>query len=140
MDFFQDAGAGMEQTDKESFAIPFLRALQKISPQVDEADSAYVPGAKGGQLFNSVTQELFDGKEGVTFLPCYFQRTFLRWAPRGADGGMRGEYSPEQVAQLRANGEVQEVDGRLYFPDDSGDINPKKCDTWPTRAATSAFS
>lgn len=128
VDFMQDAGAGMEKTDKESFAIPFLRALQKNSPQVDEADAGYVAGAKAGQLFNSVTQELFEGKDGVTFLPCYFQRTFLRWAPRGADGGMKGEYSPEEVAELRASGAVREVEGRLYFPDESGEVNPKKCD------------
>lgn len=123
-----DIGSGMEGADKESFAIPFLRVLQKISPQCDEADAAYVEGAKGGMLYNSVTNRLYDGKEGVIFLPCAFQRRFLQWAPRGTDGGFRGELLPEQVARMRDEGKLVELDGRLYVPDDKGEVSEKKSD------------
>lgn len=127
-DYAADAGAGMEGTDKESFAIPFLRVLQKISPQVDEADAAYIEGAKGGQFFNSVNQKCYDGKEGVTFLHCAYQRRFLRWAPRG-DGGFKGEYLPEDVAAMRDRGEVKMVEGEgLFVADENGEVNPKKSD------------
>lgn len=128
LDFMGDVGQGMEGADKDSFAIPFLKILQKISPQVDEADAAYIEGAKGGQLLNTVTQELFDGKEGLIFLHCAYQRRFLRWAARGEEGGFKGEYLPEQIAEMRANGEVQEFEGRLYAPLEDGSVNPKKCD------------
>lgn len=128
-DFMADVGGGMEGADKDSFAIPFLRVLQKISPQCDEADAAYVEGAKGGMLFNSVTGKLYDGKEGVTFLPCAFQRRFLQWAPRGAEGaGFRGELMPEDVAQMRADQRVVELDGRLFVADADGDVSEKKSD------------
>lgn len=123
-----DLGGGMEGADKDSFAIPFLRVLQKISPQCDEADAAYVEGAKGGTLYNSVTNRLYDGKEGVIFLPCAFQRRFLQWAPRGTDGGFRGELLPEQVARMRDEGKIVELDGRLYIPDDRGEVSEKKSD------------
>lgn len=126
---FADAGGGMENADKESYAIPFLTVLQKISPQVDEDDGAYVPGAKGGMLYNTVTQSLYDGKEGVTFIPCAYQRRFLHWGPRGSEsGGFKGEVMPEDAAAMRERGEVVEYEGKLYFPTADGEINPKKCD------------
>lgn len=118
VDFTADANAGLENTDKDSFAIPFLRALQKISPQTDEDAAEHVPGAKGGMLWNSVTNRLYSGKEGVVIVPCAFQRRFIRWAPRGESGGFRGEYMPEDVAQLRASGELAEQDGQLFIGDD----------------------
>lgn len=127
-DIGSDIGGGMEGADKDSFAIPFLRVLQKISPQCDEADAAYVEGAKGGMLYNSVTNRLYDGKEGVIFLPCAFQRRFLQWAPRGTDGGFRGELLPEQVARMRDEGKIVELEGRLYIPDEKGEVSEKKSD------------
>jgi hypothetical protein len=126
-DFQKDVGAGMEGADKDSYAIPFLRVLQKMSPQCDEADSAYVEGAKPGMFFNSVTNKVYEGKEGITFLPCAFQRRFLEWAPRGAEGqGYRGELLPEDVAELQADGRVKNVEGRLYVADEEGDVSEKK--------------
>jgi len=130
MDFmYEDSGAGMETADKDSFAIPFLSVLQKISPQVDEAEAEYVEGAKAGMLLNTVTQKLYDGKTGVIFLPCAYQRRFLRWGPRGtADGGFKGEVMPEEAARMKGAGEVIDREGRLYFPLPDGTIDDKKCD------------
>ena len=126
---FEDAGAGMETADKDSFAIPFLSVLQKISPQVDEAEAEYIEGAKAGMLLNTVTQKLYDGKTGVIFLPCAYQRRFLRWGPRGtSDGGFKGEIMPEEAARLRDAGEVVDKEGKLYFPLNDGSIDEKKCD------------
>lgn len=127
-DFMEDVGGGMEGTDKDSFAIPFLRVLQKISPQCDEADAAYVEGAKGGMLYNSVTGELFDGKEGVLFTPCAFQRRFLRWAPRGSDAGFKGELKPEDAAEMRADGRAVDTEDGLLIPTEDGELSAKKCD------------
>lgn len=129
IDFGADAGSGMEGVDKESFAIPFLSVLQKISPQVDEADAKYVKGAKGSMLLNTVTNRLYDGKEGVVFLPCSYQRRFLRWGPRGtSDAGFKGDFLPEVAAAMRDSGELVEVDGRLYFPLPDGSVDVKRCD------------
>jgi hypothetical protein len=127
-DFEADAGAGMEGTDSDSFAIPFLRILQKLSPQCDETNAEFVEGAKAGMMFNSVTGKLYDGKEGVHFLPCAFQRRFIQWAPRGAEGGFKGEFMPEDIAAMRAEGKIVELDGRLFVADDSGNVSEKKSD------------
>lgn len=129
VDFGADSGAGMEGADRDSYAIPFLRVLQKGSPQCDEATPQFIEGAKAGMFYNSVTGRMYDGKVGVTFLPCAFQRRFLRWGPRGGDGaGFRGELLPEEVAAMRDSGKIAELDGRLYVVDANGEVNEKKCD------------
>lgn len=128
IDFGADVGAGMENADAASFAIPFLAIVQKMSPICDEASGAYNPDAKPGQLLNTVTGELMDGKAGVILLPCHYQRRFLRWAPKDSNGGFKGELLPEVAAQLEHEGRVINQDGRLYFPLDDGTVNEKKCD------------
>ena len=127
-DFMADVGAGMEGTDKDSFAIPFLRVLQPLSPQVTDGDPEYVEGAKAGMLFNSVTGKCWDGKAGVKFMPCVFQRRFLQWAPRNSDGGFGGEYLPEDVVEMKSDGKAVELDGRLYLADEDGKVDEKKSD------------
>jgi len=128
-DISADSGAGMEGADASSFAIPFFVALQKLSPQCDEADAKFVEGAKGGMLFESVSGRLWDGKTGAIFLPTSYQRRFLRWGARGTSGsGFKGEMMPEDALQLRIAGKVLEQDGRMYFPLADGTINDKVCD------------
>lgn len=127
--FAADAGSGMEGATSESFAIPFLSVLQKGSPQVDEASGVAIEGAKAGMLWDNVTSRMFDGKEGVTIIPCAYRRVFLRWAPKGSDSsGFKGELSADQVAAMRANGQLADLDGRLYVPLADGTVHEKKCD------------
>ena len=127
--FAADAGSGMEGATSESFAIPFLSVLQKGSPQVDEASGAAIDGAKAGMLWDNVAGRMFVGKEGVTIIPCAYRRVFLRWAPKGTQGsGFKGELSADQVAGMRAAGQIADLDGRLYVPLPDGTVNEKKCD------------
>ena len=118
-DFASDSGAGMDNADRDSFAIPFLRVLQKISPQCDEGDAQYVEGARGGMLFNSVTQKVYDGKIGVIFLPCAFQRRFIQWGPRSGEGqGYKGDFTVDQVNEMRAAGQLHEDAGVITLDGD----------------------
>jgi len=128
-DFSADAGRGMEGATQESFAIPFLSLLQKGSPQVDESSGVALPNAKQGMFFENVTGRLMSGDgKGYFFVPCAYRRVFLRWAPRAAGGGFKGELAPEEVATLRAQGKIVELDGQLFFPNADGEIHPDKCD------------
>ncbi len=120
IDLAADAGGGMEGTDAESFAIPFLSVLQKMSPQVDEDDGAFVKGAKQSMFINSVTEELSDGKKGVEFIPCAYQRRFIRWGAKKQGGGFKGEMTPEQVEAMREAGEIKDVGGKLLVPTEQG--------------------
>lgn len=107
----EDANSGFETADAEAYAIPFLTILQSGSPQVKKSDGAYIKGAEEGMLFNTVTQELV-GDEGVTVIPCYYKRSFIKWAPRETGGGYRGEVTPSdpQVTSGRTNADGQLID------------------------------
>lgn len=133
--FAEDAGAGMEGTTHESFAIPFLSVLQKGSPTVDEALPTHIEGHKAGMLFENVTGQVFDGRKGLVAVPCSYRREFLRWGPKESGGGFKGSFTPEAVAEMRNSGKIVELDGQLYAPLDDGTVNDKKCDKFrDTRA------
>ena len=87
--FEEDAGAGQEEADRSSYAIPFISILQALSPAVGEDG---IEGAKPGLLMDTVTNEM---SKTLRIIPCAFQRRFLRWAPNR--GGYRGEYMPLEV-------------------------------------------
>ena len=108
MNFQDDAGAGQEGADKESFAIPFLLMLQPMSPVVvDEL----VPGAKAGMIMNTVTNTLYKTAE---IIPVAFSRRFLQWAPRDAkDGGFKGIHQVSDMEKMRADGVVKQNDDGL---------------------------
>jgi len=112
--FEEDAGSGFENADSTAYAIPFLSILQSMSPQCKKSDGAYIKGAEEGMFYNSVSQEIFDGAAGVTVIPCYFKRSFIKWAPRDSGGGFKGEVMPSDpiVAAAKAD-----ADGKLYDPE-----------------------
>lgn len=88
-----DAGQGFENTDKDSFAIPFLRILQGLSPQCNKANTAeYIKGADQGDLFNTVSKEVVSSDDGMDIIICHYDRKFTEWAPNR--GGFRGEHAP----------------------------------------------
>lgn len=85
-------GAGMEQAEAKDMALPYLVILQKLSPQVDEDNGAYVAGAKAGMILETATGQLFDGKVGVSCAPCYFRKAIVEWKPRESGGGLVREH------------------------------------------------
>lgn len=119
-------GRGFEDADADAYAIPFLAILQKLTPQADPDDAAYVKGAKPGMFMNTVTLELF---EEVELIPCAYQRRFNRWAPRDSGGGFKGSFTKSQVDEFEASGVIkQNEEGRWFFADAAGEVNEKKCD------------
>ena len=62
------AGAGFEEATSDSYAIPFLQILQKMSDQTDPENASYINGAKAGMFANLTTGKLVDGKKGISFL------------------------------------------------------------------------
>ena len=85
-DFEDIGGLGFEETTSQDMAIPFLRILAQLSPQVNKRDGAYVEGAEAGMMFNTVANKVYDGEQGVTVIPCYYNRRYVEWAPREKGG------------------------------------------------------
>lgn len=100
LDFTADSGAGFEEADQQSYAIPFLQILQSGSPQCKKSEGAYIKGASEGMLFNTVTEQLFDGEKGVLVIPCHFTRQYNEWAPRDSGGGFRGSHDVADGTEL----------------------------------------
>lgn len=128
IDYGEDAGAGMEGTDSNSFAIPFIGVLQSTSPQCVEGQAKYIPEARPGMFINTVTNKLYDGKTGIRFVAAAYRRAFLEWGPRqGEGGGFKGEFTADVIAKMRFDKKIIEMEGKLYEPLEGGVINPKRC-------------
>jgi hypothetical protein len=105
-DFGADAGAGIADASQAEMAIPFITILQALSPQVD-GDSA-LEGAKSGMIFNTVTGQMVDGKEGIAFVPATRQHVFVEWVPRGKGGGFVAMHAPNSEVVLASKQAAQE--------------------------------
>ena len=81
-DFGTDAGKGFENQTQEDVTLPFLKILEGLSPQVaKKVGEGGVTGARPGMLFNSVTETLTDGDEGLVIVPAFTQHVFVEWRP-----------------------------------------------------------
>ena len=81
--FEQDQAGGMEGMGSGDFAMPFLRVLGQLSPEVNKRDAKYVEGAEPGMIFNTVTRQTYDGETGVNLVPCGYKREYVEWSDRG---------------------------------------------------------
>lgn len=100
---FEEDGAnnsGLENADAECYAVPRLRLLQALSPQCSEDQPEYNSDAKPGMLMNSLSNKLYDGKDGVIVVPCSFKRVFIEWVPRDNGGGIVGVYDVLEGVRL----------------------------------------
>tara|TARA_R110000787_G_scaffold73168_2_gene162978 strand:+ start:745 stop:1518 length:774 start_codon:yes stop_codon:yes gene_type:complete len=87
-DTLLSGGTGLEETTTEDFAIPFVRVLQPMSPQLQKQHGSYVAGANAGDLYNTVTGEFYDGEEGISVVPCAYNKKYIEWIPREKGGGL----------------------------------------------------
>mgnify|MGYP003141751473 FL=1 len=56
--------------------------LGQLSPQVTQGDSQFIPEARAGMIYNTVTDELYDGAKGITVVPCYYKLEYIEWKDR----------------------------------------------------------
>lgn len=92
-------GSGFENQNSEDWKIPFLYLLQSNSPAVEKMENA-----KAGMLLNTVTNQLFSGKDGIAFVPVSTQHVYVEWRPREAGGGivLTHQLDSPVVAEVRA--------------------------------------
>ena len=85
--FEADANAGSQNMTQEDLALPFLKVLGQLSPEVNKRDGKYVEGAEPGMILNTVTNEIFDGTKGIQVLPVFYERKYVEWQERGEGKG-----------------------------------------------------
>ena len=52
---FGDDAKGFDNMTQDDLALPFVRILGQLSPQVTAGDAKYMEDAKPGMIFNTVT-------------------------------------------------------------------------------------
>ena len=86
-DILETAGEGVDYETSE-LQIPFIRIMQAMSPQKKKNDISYIKGSEDGDIFNTVTGQLWKGEEGIKVIPCYQETKHLEFIPReGSSGG-----------------------------------------------------
>lgn len=94
---YADAGSGFENIDpNKDLQMPFLQIIQGLSPELKRENSKYIKGAEQGDIFNSVTRQLYkvgepDGKP-IKIIPCGFIRVYNEWVLRDEGGGFVKSY------------------------------------------------
>ena len=81
--FEDDAAKGLGKIGQDDLALPFLKILGQLSPEVNKRDGKYVEGAEPGMIFNSVSGELYDGVKGIDVSPCFYKLEYIEWKDRG---------------------------------------------------------
>ena len=108
-------GTGLEEASADDYAIPFLRVLQSMSPQLKKSDGKYIQGAEEGMFFNTVTESIYDGTEGVSIIPCAYKKKYIEWIPREKGGGfVSDEHDASILKQCKKNDK-----GRFIYTNDN---------------------
>lgn len=95
-ELLRDSGAGVDNMGMDDVAVPYLYVLQSNSPQVNPDHDSYIEGAMPGMFFNNVSNEIYDGrKEGLTVIPCAYERKYVEWVPRDSGGGYVADHDIE---------------------------------------------
>jgi len=84
--FEADANAGSQNMTQDDLALPFLKVLGQLSPEINKQNAKFIKGAESGMIVNSVTKELYDGKKGIDVIPVHYERQYVEWQDRGQTG------------------------------------------------------
>ena len=104
--FEADAAQGAQNISQEDLALPFLKILGQLSPEVNKRDGKYVEGAEPGKIINTVTNELFDS---LNVIPVFYKRQYVEWQDRGTSTG-----APVAIHSADSNIVSQTTRGKDY--------------------------
>ena len=85
--FEDDAAKGLGNIGQQDLALPFLKILGQLSPEVNKRDGKYVEGSEPGMIYNSVSGDLYDGAKGIDVIPAFYKLEYVEWKDRGEGSG-----------------------------------------------------
>lgn len=86
-------GSGFEEMSLDTMAVPFIRVIQDLSPQLKKSKPEYNPKAKAGMLVNTVTGALYEPP--LQLVVGKFERIFIEWGTNRGD--FKGAHAPETI-------------------------------------------
>lgn len=101
-DYSEYAGQGFESHTRDDYAVPFLGVLQSNSPLLENNATA-----RAGMIVNTVTNETYDGKKGVLFIPVDTQHMVIEWKPRLQGGGFVAQHPLDAPVVVKAKAEQE---------------------------------
>ena len=107
---FAMTNSGFEEVTADDLAIPFIRLLSQLSPQLQKQEGAYVKGAEAGDFYNTVLNEAYNGTEGITVIPCHYNRRYIEWKLRENGGGYVNSYMPDDAIKSTTITDTQNRD------------------------------
>lgn len=123
------AGQGLDDLDSSDRSIPFIKVLEKNSPEIET-----VTGAKPGMFINTATQQLY---QTLRFVPATRDHMFVEWVPIDNGGGLVASYGlQEPISQWAKSqrGKISLKNGNdlvetfylygLVLPEDGDDADP----------------
>lgn len=77
---------GLENVDQSDLLLPRLGLCQALSPQRRKSDSSYIEGLNEGELFNTVTKEIYG--EEIEIVALFFFKNRIKFNPIEEGGGI----------------------------------------------------
>jgi len=77
----QEQDLGHDNITTKDITLPRLKLLGSTSPECNPGGPSYIENARPLMFFNSVTKKLYDGKEGMFVVPCYYKLVYKEWNP-----------------------------------------------------------
>lgn len=85
----EESRQGLENIGQEDMAIPFLKILEKLSPEVDkQKPDRFIDGAEAGDIWDSVNEILYKQEDGLYVIPLTYKKEDIEWRLRSAGGGL----------------------------------------------------
>lgn len=91
-----NSNRGADEVSFNDCIIPRIEMIQSLSPAKNKQHALYIQGADEGNMFNSVTRELYGDNIDVTFV--YFMTQYLLWKDRKKGGGLAFVGNTQQEA------------------------------------------
>lgn len=89
MSMREDSRQGLENIGQDDMALPFLKILEKLSPEVDKTKGdKYIKGAEPGDVYDSVNEKLYKHGEGFYVIPLSYKKEDIEWRLKSAGGGL----------------------------------------------------
>jgi len=85
--FEEDAAKGLGNIGQQDLALPFLKILGQLSPEVNKKSGKYVEGSEPGMIYNSVSGDLYEGTKGIDVIPSFYKLEYVEWKDRGEGSG-----------------------------------------------------
>lgn len=78
--------AGGENIDQADLVLPRLAVCQSLSPQRDKNSISYIQGVEEGDLFNTVTKEVYP--KTTSLIPLKYLKSRIYFKPKNQGGGI----------------------------------------------------